>query len=248
MGYEEYVEPIPLPTRDSILASLRTQAMNGGLYCGSLGEPPQFYYEVVLGEPWDGWLTYTGYRMNGTPLGVSDAVEIASTNGVAWFEERVHIRGVLDGTLTIGVDNDIAVIDDIVYEGSTPGAGIDPDCDDMLGMIACGEDWGDLFLAETPENMTDLEVHGILMSLQKNIEVENLTGSGTPRGTFSIHGGMMSDLGFKLAIYSGDVLTAGYIRDYHYDYRVITMPPPFFPLTGEYEVVTWEEVVPPVVS
>jgi hypothetical protein len=59
---------------------------------------------------------------------------------------------------------------------------------------------------------------------------------------------MLSDLGFQLAVYSGGVLTSGYVREYNYDYRVLTMPPPFFPLTGEFEVVTWEEVVPPVVS
>jgi hypothetical protein len=248
MGYEEYVDPVYLPSRETILATVRAEALDGGIYGSSLGESPQFYYDVVLGEPGDGWLTYTGYESDGTPVGVSDTVWIEATNGVAWFEERIRIHGTLDGQLTIGVDNDIEIVDDIVYEGWMPGGGMDPGCDDMLGLIACGEDWGDLLLADTPENMTDLEVHGILMSMEKNIEVENLVGSGTTRGTFTICGSMLSDLGFKLAIYSGDDLTSGYVRDYHYDYRVLTTPPPFFPLTGHYAVVEWEEVVPPELS
>jgi hypothetical protein len=251
MGYEEFVPMIPLPTRESIMATIRTQAMESdGIYGGPLGVPPQFYYDVILGNPADGWLSYAGYANDGTLVADTVYVDIASTNGTAWFDERIKIHGTLDGMLTIGVDSDVYIVDDILYEGSTPGpgGGLDDDCDDMLGLLACGHPWGDIVLADTPENWSDLEVHGVMMSLQQNIAVENLTGSGGPRGTFRIHGGMLSDLGFQLAVYSGGVLTSGYVREYNYDYRVLTMPPPFFPLTGEFEVVTWEEVVPPVVS
>ena len=247
-GYEEGVAPVMLPTRDEIFAVVRTAALDAGTYAPSLGESPHFYYDVELGSPADGWFTYQGFTSAGVPVTAPEQVSIAMTNGVAWFDERIRIHGVLDGELTIGVDNDIEIIDDIVYEDSTPGSGPNPDCDDMLGLIAAGADWGDIIIAETTPNLNDCEVHAIMMALEKNIEAENLLGSGPLRGYFRIYGGLLADLSIRLAHFDQDIIDNGYIRDYHYDNRVLTMAPPVFPLTGAYIVFTWEEVIPPVVS
>ena len=64
------------------------------------------------------------------------------------------------------------------------------------------------------------------------------------RGDFTIYGGLIAERAIHIADYSGGVVVSGYYRDYHYDGRMITLPPPFFPFSSNFGLVTWEEVVP----
>jgi hypothetical protein len=238
MGYWLHVDPIDLPTRAELEATLKYAAMGpGGLYAGPLGE--YTYYEVELGVPASGYLTYTGYDEDGSVIAPPVAIDLSLLNGAAWFDETIRIWGVLDGQLTIGASNSganasgssasIEIMDDIVCAGSTPGSGPDPDCDDMLGLVAAGSPRGDIIIAQTPENMSDCEVHAVMMALEKNIEAEDYQ-HGPPRGAFTIYGSLLADYAIHLGQFDNDGnLISGYLRDYHYDNRVLEIPPPFFP-------------------
>jgi hypothetical protein len=247
-GYRLHVDQIDLPTLPEVQSTLKAAAQEpGGLYLGSLpGNDP--YYDVELGHPAPGYLTYTGYDSHGNVVVGPTPVDISLLNGAAWFDETIRIWGVLDGQLTIGVDSNIEIMDDITYAGSTHGSGPDPDCDDVLGLIAAGHPQGDIIIRSTPANMSDCEIHAVMMALQKNIEAEDYQ-HGPPRGTLTIYGSMLADYSIHLAEYgpSGG-LTSGYLREYHYDNRGFVMPPPFYPYTGEFKVISWEEVAPPVIS
>lgn len=98
-----------------------TDESGGGLYAAPLRV--NNYYEVELGVPSSGQLTYTPYDQLGNPIGVSVSVDIATLNGAAWFEERIRIHGILDGQLTIGVNGSIEITDDILYDGGDSGIG-----------------------------------------------------------------------------------------------------------------------------
>lgn len=247
-GYVEGVESISLPTRDYVLETLRAQALEaGGIYLPSLGNGT--HYVVELGQPTVGQLHYQGYDSGGTEIPGSDGtVTISATTGAMWSEEDVWIDGVLDGQLTLGVNNNIHIRNDIIYADSTPGSGPNVDCDDMLGLISAGHPDGDIIIDYTIPNQTGVEIHAVMMSLQKTIQAEDYMHH-PPRGDLTLYGGMLADYAIHIAqLDDQGNLISGYYRDYHYDYRVGLLPPPFFPFHGDFRVWVWEEVNPPVLS
>ena len=246
-GYELHVEQIPLPTVSYVESTLKVAADEAlGVHPTKLSGPGS-YWLVELGAPLAGYMTYQGFDKNDNPIGFGTVVELAATNGAAWFDNEIEIRGTLDGQLTIGVDGDIHVIDDIIYADSTPGSGPNADCDDVLGLVAAGLPKGNIIIDYTVPNQSDCEVHGVMMALENTIEAEDYQHHAI-RGDFIIYGGLLAQKAIHIAEYSDGVVTSGYYRDYHYDSRVITLPPPFFPFSSNFSVVTWEEVVPVVTS
>jgi hypothetical protein len=243
-GYELNVDQIDLPTRTYVLSTVRAQADAAGFRPGKLG-PNKAYWVVELeGDSF----SCEGFDKNGNPIGLGYTdVPLSSYNGAFWFDDDIRIQGTLDGALTIGVDGNIEIWGDILYADSSPGSGPNPGCDDILGLIATGSSEGNIIVAYTPDNQSDCEVHGVMMALQNTIMAEDYQHYPL-RGDFIIYGGLIATKAIHLAEYSGDLIVSGYSRDYHYDSRVITLPPPFFPFASNFAVVTWEEVVPVVVE
>ena len=240
-GYQLNVGQVDLPTQAYMQATLRAAALEpGGHLAGTL--PNKRYYTVELlssGEVW-----YRETKEHGQMVGAPEVVDLSGSNGAMWFDAPIAISGVVDGELTIGVDGDITITDDITYLDSSPGSGPNPDCDDVLGLIAAGHPDGDIIIERNPANNNDCEVHGVLMALQKNIEAEDYQHGGL-RGDLIVWGGMVVDYAIHIAEYRDGVVTSGYVRDFHYDPRLFAMPPPYFPYTGTYVVADWAEVVPP---
>ena len=241
-GYELNVADVPMPDGAYLHDVLEDGAMNGGLYAGTLMGTWSFYW-VRLGEPSPGQLTYEGLRPKAGGYQTIDGphvVDLSALNGALWFEEPIALEGVLDGQITIGANGDVEIWDDVLYEGSTPGAGPDTDCDDMLGIVADG----DIIISYTNPNKNDCEVHGVLMALDTNIEAEDYS-QYAPRGEFVLYGGLLAEMKVQMGKYSNGACVNGYERDYHYDARLVRTPPPHFPMTGRYLVYSWEETTPP---
>lgn len=240
-GYELNVGELTLPGVADIDAGVKTAALNGGLYEGTLPKVKDFYH-VALGSPSAGELTYEGLRPQGQGYLSIDGpyvVDISSLNGAAWFEEPVAIEGILDGQITIYADGNIEIWDDILYDASTPGAGPDPECDDVLGLIA----GGDIEISYTVPNQNDCEIHGVMIALNANVQAEDYT-KWDPRGSLIVCGGVIAEESILCGQYNG-YCVHGYERDYRVDPRLSRMPPPFFPVIGRYIVYSWEEIVPP---
>ncbi|MBN2564876.1 MAG: DUF4900 domain-containing protein [Candidatus Eisenbacteria bacterium] len=244
-GYELHVEQIPLPGDDYLDGVLKAAALNGGRYVGSL--PAGAFYLVGLGHYGHGTLTYvgvTGSYGHITQITIPRTVDLSTLNGAMWFDAPIAIAGTLDGQLTIGVNGNIEIWDDIVYYDATPYGGPNPGCDDVLGLIAAGHPYGDVIIKYTPPNRHDCVIHAVMMALQKNIEAEDYMHY-PPRGDIVIYGGMIADYSIHMGEFSQGVCISGYNRDYRNDARLFSMPPPFFPLTGHYMVYSWEEVKRP---
>ena len=241
-GYELNVGEIPLPGVSDIDAGVKTAALNGGLYVGTLPKLKDFYH-VALGSPSAGELTYEGRRPQGPGYLSIDGphvVDISSLNGAAWFGEPVAIEGILDGRITVYADGDIEIWDDILYDASTPGAGPDPECDDVLGLIA----GGDIEISYTLPNQNDCEIHGVMIALGTNVQAQKYT-KYDPRGSLIIYGGVIAEESILCGVYDNGFCVHGYERDYRFDVRLSRMPPPFFPVIGRYIVYSWEEIGPP---
>jgi hypothetical protein len=99
----------------------------------------------------------------------------------------------------------------------------------MLGLIAIGTGERDIVVANTLPNQNDCEIHAVMMSLNKNFEVEDWQ-IGPPRGELTIHGGIIVDYDVLTGSYDHvGTLISGYARDLHYDERMSELSPPFFP-------------------
>lgn len=246
-GCEFSVASIPFPEGGDVADMIEAAALAGGVHCGMLAGA-QAKYEVILAR--DGALGYLSYRSYSRQGGGGGyvwsgwtQVDISSTNGVFWFDANLDISGTLDGEATIASSGSILIIDDILYEDSSPGFGPNPGCDDMLGLIACGDD---IVIDDSLANRDDCEVHGHLMAVGGSVEARN-AGSGVPRGEFIVWGGLAQANCGSLGNpdYILLIMSTGYSRDLHGDDRFLVKSPPYYPLTGRYLVMEWEEIAPP---
>ncbi len=242
-GYELGVDEIPLPVTQELVESLASSAASEGLYAGPL-PGRRAKYEVVLGRNGAlGTLSYRAYRKVGGSYHWTDwtTVDVSSFNGVAWFDEPIRIRGVLDGQLTVGSSGDIYITDDVLYEDSVPGQGPIPGCDDVLGMVSAKN----IIVAATGANMHDCEIHAHMMALDKSFTVE-MYDQGPPRGDLIIWGGFAQKKQGAVGKFKhGGGIVHGYQKNYHYDRNLLSNSPPGYPPTGKYLVVSWEEVSAP---
>ncbi len=244
MGYELHVANIPLPDDSYVTDTIKPAAMSGGLPLPALvGKEAKYLIELDhFGPGLLGWQSYG--KVGGVYVTSPWELEDLSTlNGAIWSAEPIRIWGTLDGQVTIGVEGNIEIIDDVLYDGVPPGSTPPPDCDDVLGLIADG----DIVIAYVFPNYNDCMFYGVAMALEKSIKAEDYQHH-SPRGVMEMHGGLIADYSIHLGQYDNDGnLLSGYVRDYNWDSRMLTMPPPFFPLTGRYLIISWEEVVPPEV-
>jgi len=242
-GYTLGSDAIPLPTANELRSRIRTPAQTGGVYGGTLPGNAS-YYEVELGVPSAGEFRYRGWRRSHGSWVVIDGphdVDIDAINGAVWFEEPITIEGTLDGQLTICSPSNIEIVDDLLYYDSSPGSGPNPGCDDVLGLISLRE----VIIGYTTPNMNDCEIHGVAMALNRDIEVEDYRYYA-PRGDLVVYGGFIVDRIVRTGRYRADgTCRNGYNVFYNWDRRLLTTPPPHFPLTGNYVIDTWEEITPP---
>ena len=249
-GYELFVERIPLPSREDALATVRAEAIAGGYFEPTLGSNKAYWEVDLLGDLPGETFSCTPYDKDGNQIpGLGGIVDLSTINGAVWFDDDIRIKGTLDGQVTIGVDGNIEIWGDILYADLSPGGGPSENCDDVLGLIAAGIADGDVIIVNTADNQPDCEVHGVMMALSNTIRAEDYQDQQTPpREDFIIYGGLIAQKAIHLAQYTDGVITSGYNRVYNFDSRMVTMPPPFFPFANDFSTLSWEEVVPPVVS
>lgn len=92
----------------------------------------------------------------------------------------------------------------------------------------------------------NLEIDAVCMAGGQNTTggsfyVENYS-SKTPTGTLSVLGGIIQKARGPVGTFNsstGQTIT-GYSKNYRYDPRLATHPPPYYPTTGQYERVSWQ--------
>ncbi len=242
-GYEIGVDRIPVPNRNKLRTELRSGAQSGGLLLGNLSGTKARYEIILARNGADGFLSYRSYTKHGHHYvysGWSD-VNLATLNGLVWAEETVWLEGTLDGRLTIGSEGDICIRDDVIYLDSTPGSGPNANCDDMLGLVARGN----IIVSRTAANNNDCEIHAAMIALQSSFEVEDPL-LGSPRGDLIVYGSITQRSWGRVCMFEvAGWIIHGYSREYHYDPRMKSEAPPFYPQTGSYLITSWIEVPPP---
>ena len=80
------------------------------------------------------------------------------------------------------------------------------------------------------------------MALDTSFVLENWR-TVSPKGNLTVYGGIIQDERGPVGTFDGRSGTklSGYSKNYSYDPRLITAPPPFMPTTGDYVTLSWEE-------
>lgn len=173
-------------------------------------------------------------KVTNAAAGLNNTVVALPANGAVFVNGgNLNVSGQLDGQLTLGTSADLILTNHVTYVDD-PEA--NPSSNDILGLVA----EGNVVISSGAPN--DLHVRASIMALETSFTVENWW-TGSPRGTLDIYGGIIQDRRGPVGTFSsssGNLLT-GYAKDYRYDNRLLNMTPPFFPTTGKFEEIYWEE-------
>jgi hypothetical protein len=156
------------------------------------------------------------------------------SNGALFVNNgTLNISGTLNGRLTAGASRNVNITSNIVY-ASDPQT--DPNSDDTLGIIS----ERDIVVDDAaPHN---LEINACLMALNTSFYLENWSSCGA-KGDLSVYGGIIQKERGPVGTFNGSTgqKISGYSKDYSYDPRLASSPPPFMPTTGDYITLSWEE-------
>jgi hypothetical protein len=169
--------------------------------------------------------------------------------GIIFVEDNLWIDGVVNGQVTVAAAHlpDSSNNPKIIINGDLVYA--DKDGNNSLGLIAQSDIYIPLYGAEN-----DLEIDGALLAQKGHIFRKYYTSSGSHRvlgngvnyilrDKITLYGSIMTNTIWTWSWVNswGDVIS-GYINtETIYDPNLTYNPPPGFPVTGEYQILQWEE-------
>lgn len=162
------------------------------------------------------------------------------THPVFFFEDQVWVEGVVNGKATVVAarfptdtnNEDIWINDSITY--------LAKDGNHHLGLIAQRNIY---FVKDIPNNF---EINAVMLAQQGKIIRHHYNYcqgySNAVRDHLEIYGSVISN---KKSYWNwGTNLSSGFeSRDVYFDVDSVLSPPPFFPTSGDYEFISWEENV-----
>ena len=228
-GYETGVN-INLPTD---LNPLKTAAASGKKFTG-----PDSVYLQFESNGKVKWKQGVGSAWN------EDYVATLTPNGVIYADgTNIHVSGVLNGRVTIsaggltgkGKQGNIYIDGGVTY-AHDPLSGSSTD---ILGMVAENS----ILIADNAANAgKSIDIQASVFCRTGGFMAENYSTRGI-EGTIRLLGGIQNNTREPVGTFTGSPphITSGYHKSYFYDERLMTDAPPFFPTTGQYEIVSWFE-------
>jgi hypothetical protein len=207
-------DAIKMPTQ---ALNLRTASTNGGIrYTGDT--------TIHLNSNGTMNATNGGHTYNNIALPANGALFVNNGN--------LNISGTLSGRLTAGASGDINVTDNITYAHDPRVSG--STSTDTLGLISEGD-----VMIDSNASHANLEIDASIMALNTSFLLEDWWTDGA-RGTLTVFGGIIQKQRGPVGTFSGDTKVSGYSKNYKYDVRLLSSPPPFVPTTGDYIPLSWE--------
>jgi hypothetical protein len=169
-----------------------------------------------------------------------DHIHDLTDNGVVWVDGKdIHVKGTLNGVLTLGTTQDIWLDDDVVY-AADPRLGYS---NDMLGLVANQKIWiTDNAANNGPGN--NFTLMASVFSRTDGLWAQNYNSRGV-EGKMITVGGLTQKIGGYTGVFSGGqnptVIQGFEPGGTYYDQRLLNTAPPGFPTTGQYEIVSWFE-------
>lgn len=227
-GFVFGAEPTTMPSQ---ALNLRSAASSGGLWL-------QGNTAVVLNSNGTMNVTNSNYcnppsKCNNMALPANGALFVACGGSRCRDGGSLTIDGTFNGRLTVGAQRDIIIPNNIVYADNPR---TNPNSDDVLGIIA----ERDVVISHNAP--TNLEIDGSVMALDTSFMLEDWD-VGPPKGALTIYGGIIQEERGPVGTFNGSTgqKVSGYSKNYSYDSRLLSTPPPFMPTTGDYITLSWEE-------
>ncbi|MFQ5822671.1 MAG: hypothetical protein ACE5JB_01295 [bacterium] len=178
------------------------------------------------------WLTFftDGTYQCSTSV-VNTIKSISSHNGIIMTtsNQYIHVKGVVNGQVTVLSDRDIFIDDDIVYADDPR---VNSNSDDYLGLIAAHR----VNVVDNVANSSNVEIHAAILAHHDELNVENYN-IGSPRGTLTILGSIIQNDALPYGTYHEGTLETGYEGNHICDIRLIDKTPPYFPRLNRVEKV-----------
>jgi hypothetical protein len=158
---------------------------------------------------------------NGRPDGTgNEGTLIYSTDTIKGFSGTVQ----RNSHITVASEKDVVITNNVRYQDYTVSPLNATGYDNILGLISWG---GNLRIGTAAPD--DIEIHGIMMAPAGVFTVDDYS-SGSPRGTATLLGGVITSYYGAFGTFSGGSSQSGYGRHFVYDSRVLSgMAPPYFP-------------------
>lgn len=235
-GYQLDVPPVAFPT---------VQDLINNYYASNNNQDPQFIIdarfskdaEVVFNS--DGTITYSVWHYQGndkiwdvTPT----TLPLDGLNALIYVKGDVRVSGRVNGRVTLVATKEIYITDDILYADSQNTGLLAEGTTNALGLISLD----DIVVTNSVENQTDCRINAAMLALGDEFTVQNYA-SGNPRGTLTIWGSLAEVMRGPVGTVGNSSLLTGYNKDYHYDNRFLSAPPPYFPVTGQYTLYKWND-------
>lgn len=174
------------------------------------------------------------------PTGTTVLTKDLAPNGAIFADESVvRLSGTMSGKFTLGVGGKrnqgkgmLYFDDDIVYQ-SNPLTG---NSQDLLGIVVENE----AIITDNSANSNDINIHASVYVQDGGFGAENYS-SRTNSGSINLIGGIIQNQRRAVGTFSGNTILSGFNKKYRYDNRLLRISPPFFPGTGQYEIVSWYE-------
>jgi cytoskeletal protein CcmA (bactofilin family)/Tfp pilus assembly protein PilV len=235
-GYQLGVPPVYFPTVAEVEANYKVENGSG----------PSFTIDATGGRRAkirfnaDGTFTYSVWRQFGSYkiYDIKDkVVPISDVNGLIYVDGNVRVSGVVKGQLSVAATGNIWIVNDIVYASSDANGKPPANSTDLLGLISNKN----VIVANTTPNRSDVIINAAILTLNSSFTVQDYD-SGAPRGKLTVYGSISQKVRGPVGTISWWGGTTGYKKDYHYDERFVNTPPPYFPVTGQYDTYSWTEV------
>jgi len=153
-------------------------------------------------------------------------------NSYIYIDDTIWVEGTVNGRATIGIaeDKDIIISNDIIYTAK--------DGNHVLGLIS---EQNILLPYNSPE---DLEIDAALLA--QNGAVKRYYFPGNTKDNLLIYGCIISNETWTWSwVSGGGSVVSGYEQtDSTYDANLTYSPPLGFPVSSEYDLISWEEIKP----
>jgi hypothetical protein len=152
-------------------------------------------------------------------------------NGVLYVKDMtLRIRGTVKGQFTLASNKDIYIDDNLIYK-SDPRT--NPSSTDMLGIVSDKN----IYVSDNAPNQSDIDLHASIYCKNGGFGAEN-PGGRPNSGELRLLGGIQQH---KRLLVSNPWPEHGFSKRYSYDNRLMLASPPYYPGTGIFEIVSWQE-------
>lgn len=182
----------------------------------------------------------TGNQIAGSPFN-------APSNGILFADDYLWVDGTWNNKITIASSKVAKTGDGPIYmyqvrpaitiKGNLTYVSPREDGTKKIGLVAAGD------IGVPPYAPSNLEIDAAMASKSGHVWYpQQLAAGSTPKSQITIYGSISSFLNWTWSYVFGPTTVEGFINTTQiYDRHLTIDPPPNFPTTGNYQILTWRE-------